>query len=157
MSYVTTKTVSSSCFSSLLQDGQLLRLKEGLNHPHGKDVHFGIHQDFFFLQQLFGKKETSHELVSVFSLDACIAHITLWWSLTVYFHLEFVQRQKNDFNKLWKETIKAWATTCSMREKDYFWQLTTRIMTHLHHLRKNKREKDYRGFLDLTQVYFDIV
>lgn len=55
--HVTAKTISSSRShpersASLLQDGQLPRLKEGLDHPHGKDVHFGVHNDFFFLHQL---------------------------------------------------------------------------------------------------------
>lgn len=56
------KTISSSHphtepFASLLQDGELLQLKEGLNHPHGKDVHFRVHHDFLFLQQICGMKQ----------------------------------------------------------------------------------------------------
>lgn len=41
---------SHSHYVLLFKDGQLLRFKEGLRHPHAENVHFGIHQDFFFLQ-----------------------------------------------------------------------------------------------------------
>lgn len=41
------------CFPSLLQDGEFPRLKEGLNHPHGEDVHFGIHHNLFFLHEIY--------------------------------------------------------------------------------------------------------
>jgi len=46
------KAFSCCSFPSLLQDGQLPRLEEGLSHPHGEDVHFGVHNGFLFLQQI---------------------------------------------------------------------------------------------------------
>lgn len=64
-------------FSSLLQHGQLSRLEKGLNHPHGKDVHLSIHQDFFFLQKLFEDKEkrdTSESVCLVWRLGS----LTSW-------------------------------------------------------------------------------
>lgn len=47
-----TEKTDVSLSSSLLEDGQLPGFEEGLDHPHGKDVHFSVHHDFLFLQQI---------------------------------------------------------------------------------------------------------
>lgn len=47
--------------SSLLEHRELPRLEESLHHPHGEDVHFSVHHDFFFLQQLCGIKQTNKQ------------------------------------------------------------------------------------------------
>lgn len=89
--------------ASLLQDGQLSRFEEGLHHPHGVDVDFSVHHDLLFLQEVCTSQKKQRKLSKSVRSGKMLGKIGL---LTIYFLLELVQWQQEDFHKLCKQRIK---------------------------------------------------
>lgn len=63
-------------------------------------------------------------------------------SLTVYFRLEFIEGQKDDFDEFWEERIKVLCEELIYERKGIIFFYIESNRTHLHHLQKNKGEQD---------------
>lgn len=133
-----------SHFPSLLQDGQLPRLEKGLNHPHPEDVHFSIHQDFFFLKKLFEDKEkwdTSESVLLVWRLGS----LTSWHHSVIKPHRLFstgIHPEAKGWPQQILKGVSQGLLNDLLQQRKGLYDMTG-LITHLHHLQENKRDQDY--------------